>query len=86
MSVHSNASVNTLGPSFQIDLQSLIKTTDLLCGEDDSKQVANVIKRHMSALKKVIASQLVSSWLVADTIQIVYMKKARAESCLLSLY
>ena len=56
MSVHSNASVNTLGPSFQIDLQSLIKTTDLLCGEDDSKQVANVIKRHMSALKKVIAS------------------------------
>jgi len=54
MSIHSNASLNTLGPSFQINLQSLIKTPDIVCEEDDSKQVANVIKRHISALKKVI--------------------------------
>lgn len=46
-------STNTLGPSFQIDLATLIKSTDLFCAEGDSKQVANVIKRHMSPLKKV---------------------------------
>lgn len=61
MSIHSNMSVNTLGPSFQIDLSSLIRNSNLICNEEDSRQVANVIKRHMSALKKVREQQRVDS-------------------------
>lgn len=54
MSVHSNVSANTVGPSFQIDLASLIKTKDLVyCNDDDARQVEKVVRRHMSALKKV---------------------------------
>lgn len=51
-------SINTLGPSFQIDLSNLIRNSDLICDEEDSRQVANVVKRHMSALKKVSSVSL----------------------------
>jgi len=53
MSVHSNLSANTMGPGFQLDLSSLVRGGDFTPSEEDNRRVVNVVRRHMSAVKKV---------------------------------